>query len=208
MALPSGVSTTIDPERLGRALQFVAHHHGQQRRKGSDIPYVSHLLAVASLVLEDGGTEDEAIAGLLHDVVEDCEVTVDQVEAGFGPNVAAVVAACSDRLTGPAQEKPPWPERKAAYVAHLLDPATTPSALRVSNADKVHLLRSMLDDYRDVGPALWERFNEEARSAEAQLGNDGRMVVAFEERRPGSRLAVQLRQTYDELTALVADREG
>ena len=196
----------LDPARMGEALAFAVEHHGDQRRKGTDVPYVSHLLAVASLVLDDGGDETEAIAALLHDVVEDCpDVTVEVVRDAFGPDVAAIVEACSDRTTDP---KPPWPERKDHYVQHLLDPATSVSALRVSAADKVHNLQSMLDDHRRIGDDLWQRFNEAARSAEAQLGNYRRLLEAFEARLPDSTLTAKLRRTYDELAARVAHVDG
>jgi len=95
--------------RFTTALMLAAELHATQRRKKDDrdIPYVSHLLAVAALVLEDGGSEDEAIAGLLHDAIEDQGLTPERVEDEFGPEVARIVVACSDAFAGPGGEKPP-----------------------------------------------------------------------------------------------------
>jgi (p)ppGpp synthase/HD superfamily hydrolase len=149
----------LDTDRFSRALDYATRAHAEQMRKGSGIPYVSHLLAVAALVLEDGGDEDEAIAALLHDAVEDqggAERLAD-VEREFGPRVAAIVESCSDSLVVP---KPPWRERKAAYIAHLEE--AEPPAVRVSLADKVHNVRTIVLDYRRLGEALWTRFDPDA----------------------------------------------
>jgi (p)ppGpp synthase/HD superfamily hydrolase len=144
-------------DRFAEALVYATKIHEAQRRKGTDIPYVAHLLGVASLVLEDGGDEDEAIAALLHDAIEDTPTTYADVEARFGPHVTAIVQACSDTDVMP---KPPWRRRKEAYLAHLGD--APPEAIRVSLADKVHNARSVLFDYRLIGEDLWSRFNPDA----------------------------------------------
>ena len=126
-----------------------------KRRKGSGVPYVAHLMSVSALVLEDGGDEDQAIAALLHDAVEDqggVERLAD-IEARFGARVAGIVKGCSDSDSLP---KPPWRERKEAYLRHLAE--ASPDILRVSMADKVHNARSILADYRQIGEALWARF--------------------------------------------------
>src|SRR6266852_8343639 len=104
--------------RFEDALRWTAEIHRPDVRKGTDIPYVSHPLAVASIVLEHGGSEDEAIGALLHDVVEDHphEVTFEEIRRRFGPAVATIVEGCSDSSTHP---KPPYRERKEAYIAHL-----------------------------------------------------------------------------------------
>ena len=141
-------------ERFDAALAFAARRHADQRRKGTDIPYVSHLLGVASIVLENGGNEDEAIAALLHDSVEDQKASLAEIRQRFGDGVAAIVAGCSDTDVSP---KPPWRERKEAYIAHLA--SATPSVLLVSAADKLHNARAILADYRDLGDDLWGRFN-------------------------------------------------
>jgi (p)ppGpp synthase/HD superfamily hydrolase len=142
--------------RFEEALLYAARVHAVQRRKGTAIPYVTHLLAVAAIVGENGGTEDEVIAALLHDAVEDQggEARLADVRARFGVEVAAIVWGCTDAETKP---KPPWRARKEAYIAHLAD-ATT-SVLLVSSADKLHNARAILADLRTQGAALWGRFN-------------------------------------------------
>jgi (p)ppGpp synthase/HD superfamily hydrolase len=143
--------------RFDQALVLASELHRRQERKGRGTPYVSHLLAVCSIVLDNGGDEDEAIAALLHDAAEDQggQTTLDMIEARFGPRVAGIVAACSDTFEVP---KPPALERKRAYLAHLDGDGTSRSVLLVSAADKVHNLRSTLDDYNEIGPGLWARF--------------------------------------------------
>lgn len=143
-------------ERFEEALVLAAQFHARQLRKGTTIPYISHLLAVTSLVLEHGGNEDEAIAALLHDAVEDQggADAREKIRRLFGENVAAIVDGCSDTDQMP---KPPWRERKERYIAHLR--TASPSVRLVSAADKLHNVRSVLADYRNLGEALWSRFN-------------------------------------------------
>jgi (p)ppGpp synthase/HD superfamily hydrolase len=143
-------------ERFDEALVFASRLHASQVRKGTTIPYLSHLLGVASLVLEAGGDEDEAIAGLLHDAVEDQggQPTLEEIRRRFGDRVAAIVEACTDADTTP---KPPWRQRKERYVAHI---AGAPAdARRVSSADKLCNARAILLDYRILGETLWGRFS-------------------------------------------------
>ncbi|MCB1774071.1 MAG: HD domain-containing protein [Gammaproteobacteria bacterium] len=142
--------------RFEEALVYANQLHAKQIRKGSGTPYVSHLLAVTSLVIEAGGDEDTAIAALLHDGPEDQggRETLALIRERFGDRVADIVAACSDTFENP---KPPWEERKRAYLAHL--PHATPDTLLVSCADKLHNARAILRDYRDCGDQLWHRFN-------------------------------------------------
>jgi (p)ppGpp synthase/HD superfamily hydrolase len=123
-----------------------------QERKGSDVPYIGHLLGVASIVIDHGGTEDEAIGALLHDAAEDQggEARLADIHREFGEEVSAIVAGCSDSLEADPTRKQHWPKRKGAYLAHLAkDPNN--SVVFVSAADKAHNLRSMLADYRVVG---------------------------------------------------------
>jgi (p)ppGpp synthase/HD superfamily hydrolase len=138
-----------------RALDLAVDHHRPQLRKGTEIPYVAHLLGVASLVLEMGGTEQEAIGALLHDAVEDRggPEMLARIRAGFGDDVARIVEANSDTDVEP---KPPWRERKEAYIAAIAHKA--PDELRVSLADKLHNARAILLDFRTHGDALWGRF--------------------------------------------------
>lgn len=142
-------------DRFTEALALAASLHRGQLRKGTPIPYISHLLAVASIVLEHGGTEDEAIAALLHDAIEDADgdATRQVIRQYFGDEVVAIVDGCTDAETIP---KPPWRERKEAYIAHLGE--ASPSVLLVSAADKLHNARSIAADYRVQGEALWRRF--------------------------------------------------
>lgn len=146
-------------ERFLRALDAAGRMHAAQRRKGSGIPYIAHPMAVASLVLEYGGGEDEAIAALLHDVLEDVKDTsaARAVVAGFGPRVLAIVEGCTDGVPNVDGRKEPWRIRKERYLRHLA--AADASVLLVSAADKLHNTRSMLADLRRVGDAVWDRFN-------------------------------------------------
>lgn len=189
--------TAAPTQRYAEAVAWAVELHGSQVRKGTPIPYLTHLLAVSSLVWENGGNEDDAIAGLLHDAIEDTDATAADIEERFGPKVAAIVVACSDTTVRP---KPPWRERKEAYQAHLADPATPPDALRVSAADKLHNARSMLSDYRDVGDELWTRFNE---GVDSQLWNYEQLTDILQCRFPGP-LTDELARTVDALRAEVA----
>jgi (p)ppGpp synthase/HD superfamily hydrolase len=140
---------------LERALKFASRLHAQQTRKGSGAPYISHLLAVAAIALEHGATEKEAIAALLHDAVEDQggRETLDKIRRRYGKRVARIVAACSDTDQSP---KPPWRERKEAYVARL---QSEPYSVRlVVAADKLHNARDLLSSYRVQGEDLWSQF--------------------------------------------------
>lgn len=142
-------------ERFEEALKYSARLHQTQKRKGANIPYITHLLAVAAIVGENGGTEDEVIAALLHDAIEDQggAATREEIRRRFGENVASIVDHVSDTDVMP---KPPWRERKEAYVARVRDAPR--SARLVSAADKLHNARSILADLRVEGEAAWRRF--------------------------------------------------
>jgi len=141
--------------RFERALTFAAQLHADQVRKGTDIPYIAHLLGVASLVLEYSGGEDEAIAALLHDAVEDQggPATRARIHTLFGETVVDIVDGCTDTDETP---KPPWRARKEAYLAHLR--TASPAVLLVSAADKLYNATSILRAYREVGASVWTRF--------------------------------------------------
>lgn len=143
-------------DRLDRAFALARTLHLKQYRKSTSIPYLSHLMSVAAIVLEHGGDEDLAIAGLLHDAAEDAggRDTLELIRHEFGDRVAKVVDECTDTYETP---KPDWRPRKEAYLAHL--PDTSTDGLLVSAADKVHNARSILMDLETYGPALFERFN-------------------------------------------------
>jgi GTP pyrophosphokinase len=142
-------------ERFIDANSYATRLHAGQTRKGSDTPYIAHLLAVTALVLEHGGTEEEAIAALLHDAVEDQggRPTLEAIRTRFGDEVATIVAGCTDT---DEIHKPSWRPRKERYIAHL---RAAPYSVRlVSAADKLHNARSVLADYREFGEPLWSRF--------------------------------------------------
>lgn len=148
--------------RFEEALVFAAALHRDQKRKGGDIPYISHLLAVCSIALEHGGDEDEAIAALLHDGPEDQGglATLETIGRMFGDRVRSIVEACSDTFETP---KPPWEERKRAYLEHLSSDEVPRSVVLVSAADKLHNLITTVDDLEAQGPAFWDRFNSTAK---------------------------------------------
>lgn len=189
---------TVLTRRYNEAFEMAARLHAKQFRKGTAIPYLSHLLAVSGLVLEQGGTEDEAIAALLHDAVEDQGglPVLEEIRQTFGPAVAEIVAGCSDTVVVP---KPPWRERKEAYLAHI---ATAPPPVRlVSAADKLHNARSTLSDYRRLGDEVWPRFNA---GKDDILWYYRSLVAAFRQAEPGSNpLVDELARTVEELAALV-----
>jgi (p)ppGpp synthase/HD superfamily hydrolase len=149
------VAKVLGP-RFHRAFSFAANKHAGQTRKASAVPYMAHLMGVASLVLEAGGDEDLAIAALLHDVVEDCGgvPTLKDVRRRFGSRVAKIVDGCTDSYIEP---KPPWKQRKDEYIARLR--TETPETRLVSAADKLNNIRSILSDYRAIGESVWSRFN-------------------------------------------------
>ena len=166
-ALPLGT-------RFTDAFEFAREHHFTQSRKGTDgVPYLSHLMAVASIALDHGASEDEAIAALLHDVVEDGggQAALAEIREQFGNEVADIVWACSDTDKEP---KPPWQERKRAYIDSL---ATKPEpVLLVSASDKLHNARAILDDYNAVGDAVGALQRQRPRSTALVLPRPGRRV--------------------------------
>lgn len=148
--------TTTLTGRFDDAFRYAHEVHNAQVRKGSDAPYIGHLMGVSSIVLDDGGTEDEAIGALLHDAAEDQggRTRLDEIRARFGDVVARIVEDCTDSWDTP---KKAWTERKEAYVEHAR--YLTPSSLRVSAADKVHNAYATLRDLRIHGESVWTRFN-------------------------------------------------
>jgi (p)ppGpp synthase/HD superfamily hydrolase len=141
--------------RFREALVFASQLHAHQVRKASQTPYISHLLSAAAIVIQFGGNEDEAIAALLHDAIEDQggNHTRQKIRGLFGDRVVEIVNGCTDSDTDP---KPPWQERKIVYLNHLR--STSPSIRLVVAADKLHNARSILIDYRTLGDELWQRF--------------------------------------------------
>ena len=170
--------TPILTSRFEEALVVAAQLHATQPRKGTAIPYLAHLLAVVSLVITHGGNEDEAIAALLHDAVEDQggQATQEMIRVRFGEGVAGIVAGCTDTDIVP---KPPWRARKERYLAHLQ--SASPSVKLVAAADKLDNARAIVADYRAHGPDLWTRFNA---GREEQLWFYRACLVALQDGRP------------------------
>jgi (p)ppGpp synthase/HD superfamily hydrolase len=192
---------TILTDRFDRALLYATHVHGGQTRKGTAIPYVAHLMAVAGTVLEYGGDEDLAIAALLHDSVEDQggKARLEDVRNRFGERVARVVEACSDSLadTGAGERKAGWQERKEKYLAHLK--TADEDILRVSLADKVHNARAILRDLRkpEIGEKIWDRFSQ---PKERTLWYYESLADIFRKKLPG-----QLAEELGEIVAVLKE---
>ena len=184
-------SSNILSVRFDQALAFAASLHREQTRKGTSIPYISHLLAVCGIVLEHGGDENAAIGALLHDAAEDQggQPTLDLISHMYGDAVAQIVADCTDAWTEP---KPDWRPRKEAYIASLDHKAAR--SLLVSLADKVHNVRAISSDYRQMGEALWSRFT----GGRETLWYYGALADAFTRKLPG-RLAAEFQRDVDEL---------
>jgi len=179
-------------DRFRRALAYAARLHATQFRKGTTRPYVAHLLGVTSIVLTHGGDEDDAIAALLHDAVEDQggKPLLREIRTRFGARVARIVDACTDADTYP---KPPWRARKERYLRHLR--TAEASARLVSAADKIYNAQETLMDARELGSDVWKRFHA---SREETLWYYGEVVKIL--RRKGPRaLAAELERIVAEL---------
>jgi (p)ppGpp synthase/HD superfamily hydrolase len=189
-------------DRFDRAILYASQVHGGQTRKGTEVPYLAHLMAVAATVMEYGGDEDQIIAALLHDAVEDQggRARLADIRGRFGERVAELVAGCSDNLDddgGSGDARPPWRERKSRYLKHL---NTTPEEiLLIALADKTHNARSILRDLRKkcVGNAIWERFGKPKSETMWYYQS---LVAAFQDRLPG--------QLADELGEIVEALDG
>ncbi len=186
-------------DRFCDALVYAARLHRTQKRKLSGAPYLSHLLRVAGIALEYGADEDEAIAALLHDAVEDQggTRTLEEIRGRFGPRVAEIVAGCSDTAEWP---KPPWRERKEGYLARLRE--ASPSIRLVSACDKLDNVRSLVSGYYARGESLWGQFKG---------GRDGtlwyhRSVVEVLKRAGADPLVEELQRTVAQLEQLLGAR--
>ena len=188
-------------DRLTDAVGFAREMHHGAVRKGTQIPYLSHVLAVAALAIEDAASDPElheqieeiSVAAVLHDVVEDTPVTVHEVSEQFGEEVARIVEACSDAETMP---KPPWRERKEAYIEHLEE--ADQAVLCVSLADKRHNAHCIVNDARTIGTDFWKRFNA---GPEEQIWYYSEVTRVLAARRPGP-AAEELRRTVEQLCDL------
>jgi len=188
------------PRKLGRrfndAFLFAAEKHAGQTRKKTAVPYLSHLMSVAALVLEAGGDEDEAVAALLHDVVEDCggHPVLDEIRQRFGERVAHIVEGCTDAYSIP---KPPWKARKLDYLEVLR--RSRDDVRLVSAADKLHNVRTILADYRIEGDSVWERFSGHR---DGTLWYYRAVLDVLREGKP-NRLVEQLQREVTELETVV-----
>ncbi len=192
------ISTPKLTGQFSKALVYAELKHHNQVRKGGDIPYIGHLLTVAGLVLNDGGSETQAIAALLHDTVEDQggPPTLEEIKDNFGGDVARIVDECSDTDEVP---KPPWLDRKRKYIDHLAEVGA--DTLLVSVADKLDNARSMLRDYHEHGPKLWERFNR--KNPQDHLWYYRALLDAYRSRNLNSWMVNELARVVDELRRLV-----
>jgi (p)ppGpp synthase/HD superfamily hydrolase len=190
------LNATVLTDRFDRALLYATHVHGGQVRKGTSIPYVAHLLAVAATVLEYGGSQDMAIAALLHDAVEDQggEPRLADIHNRFGDRVADIVRSCSDSVvnTSAGQQKEDKRTRKTRYIEHL--EMADKETLLISLSDKIHNARSILRDLRkpEIGTTVWARFKS---PKEETLWNYRELANAFQRLLPG--------QLADELVEIV-----
>jgi (p)ppGpp synthase/HD superfamily hydrolase len=187
-------------ERLAEAAAFAFRLHRDQHRKGTPVPYISHLMSVSALVLEHGGDEEQAIAGLLHDAIEDVGPEQEAAIAErFGPRVAFMVRECTDADTQP---KPPWRERKERYLRHL--EGAGKDVLLVSAADKLHNARAIVTDLRTLGPAMFARFKG---GRDGTLWYYSSLADAFARLFPGA-LSAELDRTVREMRRLSGPGEA
>lgn len=188
--------------RFASALEWTVELHGGQTRKGTEVPYVAHLIEVAALVLHDGGTESEAIAGLLHDAIEDAGVKPKQIRKRYGRKVSRIVKACTETLDGELpgrshqRDASTWRARKQEAIDHLADPDLPTPVLRVKCADALANARSIVADLRRTGPEVWQKFHAGAID---QLWYYRSLTVILVARHPGA--------LSDELRAAVTDME-
>jgi (p)ppGpp synthase/HD superfamily hydrolase len=181
--------------KFEEALVFAVRLHSNQKRKVSNTPFVLHLLNVCAIILEDGGTEDEAIAGLLHDAVEDQGglETLENIKSNFGEVIAQIVMECSETHLTP---KPPWEERKVNSIAKMKN--VSGSAIRVILADKIHNVQSIIREYQKYGKPIWDSFKG---------GREGTIwyykeVLAVLASRTESHLITELKLTVEHLEKL------
>jgi (p)ppGpp synthase/HD superfamily hydrolase len=193
-------------DRLTRAVDYARVLH-IERRKGTGIPYMAHLFGVASLVMGEAGltgapvSEDMVIAALLHDAVEDHggAARLEDIHRNFGPEVARMVDGLSDTLAEDANAKEPWQDRKKAYIARI---RREPADVRlISAADKLYNARSILEDYRLIGPEIWNRFH---RPRDLQIWYFESIIAAFKSAGP-MRIVDELERVVAELKQVSAE---
>ena len=181
------------------ALLYAAEAHREQVRKGSGVPYLSHLLQVAGLALEHGADEQVAIGALLHDVVEDTPASPEDIEQRFGKRVREIVEGCSDTLDKETEGRS-WRERKETYLAHLCESASA-DVLLVSCCDKLHNSRSILSDLKEQGDTIWGIFKG---GREGTLWYYRALVEAYRKVDAPLRLVRELDEVVSEIERLAA----
>jgi len=188
-------------DRFLDAFTYASDLHAKQKRKGKGkyVPYISHLMGVAAIVLEHGGTQHQAIGALLHDAVEDQAATVEEIRKRFGDEVAEIVEGCTDAEGEP---KPEWRERREKYITHLSEAG--PSVRLVAAADKLYNARNILEDYRKEGETLWDRFTGKK---DGTLWYYRTLAKTFRENYP-SPLADELGRVVSELERLVKEADS
>jgi GTP pyrophosphokinase len=189
-------------QRFEGALVLAHQLHADQTRKGTTIPYIGHLLAVTSIVIENGGSEDEVIAALLHDAIEDAggDPIRQLIRERFGENVLEIVEGLTDTDQTP---KPPWRARKEAYIAHLS--AASSAVLLVSLADKIHNAQSIVRDVRNDGEDVWNRFTG---GKEGSLWYYRALVQAFRARGQFPRLVEELNRVVSEMERIASTQKS
>lgn len=198
------VARAIDYDLLSRAFAYAADWHREDVRKGTDVPYISHLLAVTATVIEHGGTDKQAAAAFLHDVVEDHgSDRLREIRRQFGPMVAKIVRACSDSVVSDPKRKKKWKKRKKRYIKDL---RTAPkAALLVSCADKLHNAQATIADARAKGPTVWKRFTTGRADHQAWYYREVSAVLSKRmTTEPGATLARKLADAVTELEAEAA----
>ena len=184
--------------RYDAALVLAARAHRDQLRKGTDIPYIAHPFHVSLLLIRHGFDEDLAVAGLLHDVVEDTDVPIERIAAEFGDLVARLVAAVSETKTADGAELP-WEQRKNEKLAHLR--AGGPDVAALKAADAIHNIRSIVADFAQVGPAVWGRFK---RGADQTAWYYREILEAVRDKLGDHPIVAELAAAVDELVRLAA----
>lgn len=193
------MASVPDQDRLFTAVRIALDVHGAQVRTGTNIPYMSHLFGVASLVMEDDGSKDEAAAALLHDSIEDGGAGyVPVIRDALGEHVVAIVLECSDSVIPPGTSKAPWRSRKESYLEEI--PGKMPETIRVTTADKLHNARAIVADIRSIGLDVFERFAAKRNGTLWYYGELTKTLSSHPASRP--RLADELRRTVDEMRTL------
>jgi (p)ppGpp synthase/HD superfamily hydrolase len=183
-------------ERIAQALALAVEAHTGQKRKGTDIPYIAHPMAVAAIALEHGADEEQAMAALLHDAVEDGGAPYAlRIRSQFGDRVADIVEGCTDGVPDENGLKEKWKPRKERYLAHL--PQAGKDVLLVSGSDKLHNARAIVSDLQRIGTAVFERFS--ASQADTLWYYDELAKIHIEQ---ATSVAQALRQTVDRMKQL------